>query len=220
MARPKNDLEKMARDAAARIDRDRAAGVQLSLLVEDTALPAAAGGARAVRGEGKSASQLRKMLAAKGMRMPEDVIAEMAGLASRDDVFTSAWADTERALLAAQDGAVGYKGAPVEPSMRDRLETFKFFYMVRLRAAEALAPYGLAKVTPDAGGSITNNIIMPGAQVPSQPADRAAAARDVTPQARRMAPPPMPHEIQQNQGLGESGLPRSDAAIRTDEVKC
>ena len=188
-----------AKAAAARLDLARADGAQMTFL-PDEAQP---GSDRAKRGEGKATSQLRKFLAAQGLKMPEDVLVQMAGMASGDDAFVAAMARTEQLLAWAERGAVGYKGSPVQPSMAQRLAAFQFVYTAQLRAAEALLPYGLAKVTPDAGAAITNNIIMPGAQVPSQPADRAAAARDVTPQARRMAPPPMPREMQQNQGLAQ-----------------
>lgn len=214
MARPNDAMDKLAVQAADRLDRVRASGGQLALLAEPM-LPEVAGGVKAVRGEGRKSSQLRKWIAAKGMRQPEEVIAEMAGLDRRDDLFASAWADTERALVAAQAGATGYKGSPVEPSMRDRLETFKFFYSMRLRAAEALLPYGLGKVTPDVAQAAAVQIVMPGAQAVQQTAPRGPeTARDVTPQARRMTPPPMPGEIVQNQGLGDSGLQADGKDVR------
>lgn len=171
---------------------------------------------------------MRNWLAARGMRMPEDVLTEMAGMASSDDAFLTAMARTEQILAWASSGAaeiaeyvdaegqIQSRALRRDPTLAMRLATFQFVYTAQLRAAEALVPYGLAKVTPDAGNTVVNQIIMPGATAPAVPADRAAAARDITPQARRMAPPPMPHEIKQNQGLGEKAFANSDAAIRTD----
>ena len=225
MSKPNSTYEADAKAAADRITAARDAGDQLTFLPDE----AKAGSAAAKRGEGKATSQLRKYLAAQGLTMPEDVLIQMAGMASGDDAFLTAMARTEQVLLWAEaggrtvvqvvkDGYLVEKALDNRHTTAQRLDAFKFVFTAALRSAEALLPYGLAKVTPDAGGSITNNIIMPGAQAPQSPADRAQSARDITPQARRMAPPPMPHEIQQNQGLNESGLPRSDAVIRTDEV--
>ena len=219
MVKSLSTYESDAKAAAERIGAARDAGQQLTFL-PDEAQPGY--GARG-RGEGKAASQLRKYLAAQGLKMPEDVLIAMAGMASADDVFVAAMARTEQVLLWAEAGGrtivqVIREGALIEKPLDNRhttaqrLDAFKFVFTAMLRAAEALLPYGLAKVTPDAGTSITNQIIMPGAQAP---ANRADAARDVTPQVRRMAPPPMPHEIQQNQGLDDKGLQHSDAAIRT-----
>ncbi|MDZ7919970.1 hypothetical protein, partial [Rhodoferax sp.] len=200
------------------LDRRPGGWPWLALLAEP-ALPEAAGGTRAVRGEGRKASQLRKFIAAKGFRQPEEVIAEMAGLDRRDALFEGAWADTERALVAAQDGATAYKGAPVAPSMRDRLETFKFFYSMRLRAAEALLPYGLGKVTPDVAQAAAVQIVMPGGQGVQQASPKGPdQARDVTPSARRMAPPPMPWQTQANQGLSDGDAAPIAADIRTDDA--
>lgn len=207
-------FEELAADAAERVNEARALGQQLSLLPDE----APEGGsvpARAVRGEGKAQSQLRKWVAARGFRMPEDVLAEMAGMATSDDVFTWAMARAEQVLAWGEAGDKAGRSA----SLTMRVETFRLIYTAALRAAEAALPYGLAKVTPDVGTSITNTIIMPGAQAAAAPADRAEAARDITPQPRRMAPPPMPHEIQQNQGLGDGQQAGSDAAIRTEGAK-
>jgi hypothetical protein len=49
--------------------------------------------------------------------------------------------------------------------------------------------------------------------------DRATRARDVTPRTgrdgARIAPPPLPSEIQQNQGVAEQGGDATDGAPRT-----
>ncbi|AZB54448.1 hypothetical protein EBL89_03590 [Cereibacter sphaeroides] len=210
MAKAKNQFERTAAEAAARIDQARAAGEQLELLPPepDTAqmLTEAEGTGR---GKGKATSQLRAFLARKGLRMPEDVLAEMAGLASSDDAFVVAMKRTEQVLVWAHGHDRG--------SGKERLALFMQIYAAQLRALDALLPYGLAKVTPDMNvQQAVQVVVMPGG---SAPADRAAQARDVSPQARRMAPPPMPGQIEQNQQVTGSGLGASDSARRTDEVK-
>lgn len=224
-----NSFEQLAAEAAERIGEMRAQGQQLTFLPDE---PKPSDGDRAKRGKGKATSQLRDWCAARGYRLPEDVLVEMAGMASGDDAFLTALARTEQVLAWATAGArqVGYvwdkdRGCSVEreldtsASMAQRLATFQFVFTAQLRAVEALLPYGLAKVTPDAGGMVVNQIVMPGAQVPPAPADRADQARDVTPQPRRMAPPPLPHEILQNQGLAEPVKAGSDAETRTEGPK-
>lgn len=212
MAKPNSKADAMARDAAARIEADRAAGKQLTFL-PDEAQP----GEKPGRGKGKAASMLRDWLAARGMKLPEDQLAAMAGLASGDDVFSHAMATAERVLIWAQQGATGYKGAPVAPSMGQRLDTFKFVYTASLRAAEALLPYGLAKVTPDAGTSQVVQIVVAGGQRGgSSPVSGPATARDVTPKARPIGPPPMPDQMQQKQTLSETAKPDADNGARTE----
>jgi hypothetical protein len=218
MAKPNSKAEAMAREAAARIDADRAAGKQLTFLPDE---PQPGESGRAVRGKGKAASQLRDWLAARGMRLPEDQLAAMAGLATSDDVFTHAMATAERVLIWAQEGATGYKGAPIAPSMGQRLETFKFVYTAALRAAEALLPYGLAKVTPDvAAQPAVQVVVMPAGQAASGAQPGPQSARDVTPQARKLAPPPMPWEMQQNQQVADANVSQSGLSDRTEGPKC
>lgn len=208
-----SSFQDMAAEAAEQVQEARAMGQQLALL-PDEAAPVEGKAGRAPRGEGKAQSQLRKWASARGFRMPEDVLAEIAGMATSDDVFTWAMARTEQVLLWAEAGDKGGRTA----TLTARLETFRLIFTAALRAAEAVLPYGLAKVTPDQGATVVNTIIMPGAAAPATPTDRADQARDVTPQPRRMAPPPMPHQIQQNQGLSPDLLSGSDAATRTQEV--
>lgn len=212
MPKPSTQFEALARDAAARIEAAREAGQQLTFLPDEPA--AAAPGDRAKRGAGKATSQMRKWLQAQGMRQPEEQLAELAGLASGDDVFLASMARTEQLLAWAQTGAVGHKGAPVAPSMAQRLAAFQFVLTAALRAAEALVPYGLAKVTPDQGSPVTNVLNVYSAA--QRPADAGQTARDVTPRPGRIGPPPMPHEMQQKQGLGDAASDGSDAAIRTE----
>lgn len=203
-----NTFQEMAAEAVERIEDARAMGAQLTFL-PDEAQPGESD--RAKRGKGKAQSQLRDWLAARGMRLPEAVLVEMAGMASTEDAFTTAMARTEQVLAWAEAGDKGGRLA----SLTMRLDTFRFVYTAALRAAEALLPYGLAKVTPDQGNTVVNTIIMPGAQAPAAPVDRASGARDITPQPRKMAPPPMPHEIEQNQGLSQGAEAPDAAALRT-----
>jgi len=215
MAGPNSKFDELARDAAERIEAAKAAGEQLTFLPDE---PSPGDSARAKRGKGKATSQLRDWCAAKGLRMPEDVLIEMAGMASSEDVFLTAMARTEHLLAWAQDGATGYKGAPVAPSMAQRLAAFQFVFTAQLRAAEALLPYGLGKVTPDVVAPLAVQVVMPGAAAPQQAPRGPDAARDVTPRPGRIAPPPMPYEIMQNQQVSETGPQNSDAVIRTDEA--
>lgn len=215
MAKPNNQFEALARDAAERIEAMRDAGQQLSLLPDE---PVATDSERAKRGKGRINSQLREWAAQRGLRMPEDVLAEMAGLTSRDDVFLMAMARAEQVLAWAEAGATGYKGSPASPSMAQRVAAFQMIYTAALRAAEALLPYGLAKVTPDAAPVQAVQVIVQGGTAADGPATGPDRARDVTPQAAKLAPPPMPWEMQRNQGLADGAAGGSDGAIRTDGV--
>jgi len=206
-------FDDMARDAAARIERARDAGEQLTFLPDE---PTPGETERAKRGKGKATSQLRDYLAARGLRMPEDVLVEMAGMASSEDAFVTAMARTEQLLAWAQDGAVAYKGSPAAPSMAQRLAAFQFVFTAQLRAAEALMPYGSAKVTPDVAVTMPVQVV----QMPApQASTRAEMARDVTPQPVRIGPPPMPGQIQQNQQVAEGAATVSDGQPRTEGAK-
>ncbi len=221
MPRTERKTEALAREAAERIERDLERGVQLGLLpeIEEPDLPDA-GGKRAGRPAGarnKGSSQLRDWLAARGMRMPEEVIAEMAGLHSGGkDAFAFALAQAERLLAHVGESAenrifkqgVGHVvlDAPWRPSPAEFLETFKFFYATARQAASDLMPYGTPKASPDV--SVTQNTTV---IVPAQPAPRPGpdAARDVTPDAarieRRMMPADVAYEIERNQELSAAG---------------
>lgn len=225
MPGPDNQYQTLALQAAQRIDEAKAAGQQLTFLPDE---PSPEDSARTKRGKGKATSQLRDWLAARGMRMPEDVIIEMAGMASSEDTMLTAMAKAEQMLTWAQAGAASEmvwvnsegerKTRPLrtEPTMAERIEAFKFMYTIQLRAAEALVGYGLAKVTPeDAPQAAVQVFVAPGgsAQVRQDGADRA---RDVTPQPGRLAPPPLPHEMQQNQQVAQPVRRASDASDRTE----
>ena len=96
--------------------------------------------------------------------------------------------------------------------MGQRLARFEFEFTVMLRAAEALLPYGLAKVTPDAAPVVPVQVVF---QAP-QGGQAVPAMRDVTPSVPEMAPPPMPWEMQQNQSVADAAQAASDAARRTE----
>lgn len=220
MPSPDNKYEAMAADAARRIEAQRDAGQQLTFLPDE---PQPGDSPKAARGKGKALNQMRDWLAARGYRLPEDVIAQMAGLASRDDAIVTAMANAERVIMWAADGATNrifrvgeghidlpgpYKATPAE-----RLAVFMQLYTIQLRALEALLPYGLAKVTPDAVPQAPVQVFVAGGAAVQAGPDQA---RDVTPQPRRVAPPPMPQRVEQNQGLSGSAAPHSDGALRTE----
>ena len=226
MAGPQSKFEELARAAVDNVHAARDAGQQLTFLPDE---PAPTGqGDRAKRGKGKATSMLRDFLAARGMRLPEDVLVEMAGMASTEDAFLTAMARTEQVLAWAQAGArdvvqVVKDGVLIEkeldnrPTLGARIATFQFVYTAQLRAAEALLPYGLAKVTPeDAPQAAVQVFVAPGAQVATSPAQGPDRARDVTPQPSRLRPPPMPHEMQQNQQVNETAPNTADADRRTE----
>jgi hypothetical protein len=204
-------FDDLARQAAQRIEDARAAGEQLTFMPDEPA----PGSGRPARGRGKATSQLRDWCAAKGYRMPEDVLIEMAGMASTEDAFLTALARTEQVLAWAEAGATGYKGAPVKPSMGQRLAAFQFVFTAQLRAAEALVGYGLGKVTPDVVAAPPVQVFVAAPQ--GQAAVRAGdQARDITPQPSRIGPPPMPAQVQRNQGVSEAAPVQSDSASRTE----
>lgn len=217
MPGPQSNFEQLARDAARNVKLAHEAGEQLNLLPDEVA---PSDDERARRGKGKVTSQLREFLKVRGFRLPEDVLAEMAGLATSQDAFLAAMARTEQILAWAQAGATGYKGAPVAPSTAQRLATFQFVFTAQLRAAEALLPYGLGKVTPDAATLPVVPIMVPVA--PQQAIDPAMSARDVTPQpvriGGRMMPANLRREMQQNQQVADAVPAQSDAVSRTDEA--
>lgn len=213
MSGPDTKFEELARDAARSIAASRELAEQLTLLPD--APVAEVEGAPKGRGPGKALNQMREFLAAKGYRLPEDVLSEMAGLASREDAILTAMVQAERILAWAGEGSVNRifrpgvghveMTGPWRPTPEQKLQAFQQVYATMLRAADALMPYGAPKITPE---QVTNQqvtqIVVAGAAVQA-PADRADQARDVTPGTRRIAPPPMPGEVQRNQWLGSEG---------------
>jgi hypothetical protein len=210
MPSPDNRFQVLAQEAADRLDRARAAGEQLELLpvAPDTDAAMVPQGAGVPgRGRGKAqVSQVRSWLAAKGYRMPEDVLSEMAGLASGEDAFTTAMVRAEQAML--------WAGASLPP--KARIDLFLQLYAMQLRAADALMPYGAAKVSTDAPRPASVQVNVIGGTVQ----DAGAQARDVTPRegraGQRIAPPPMPWEMQQNQAVADEGDDATDGQSRTE----
>lgn len=209
MAKLRNQWEQTARQAAERIDRDRDLAEQLTMLPDDSGdLPAEVPTkGRPPGSTNKGSSQMREWLASRGLRLPEDVIVQMAGLSDSADAITTAMAKTERILAWAFDGAhIGDKAAPYATATM-RLQTFMQVYTIQLRAAEALLPYGTPKASPDVQVTQQTTFILSGGQGPEQ----GQTIRDVTPQSgRSMAPPPLPKETQQNQQVSEIKSEGSD----------
>ncbi len=212
----------LAAQAARNIDVARAAGEQLELLA-DPRLVAVAEGTRPPRGKGKITSQLRDWCAARGYRMPEDQLIQIAGMASTEDVFVFAMQRTEQVLAWAEAGArktaqVIREGALIEveldtsATMAQRVTLFTTIYAAAVKAADSLLPYGLGKVTPDAPVAVPVPVFV----ASPQRGNRADQARDVTPQDRRIGPPPLPERIQRNQALSGLADAQSDAESRTE----
>ena len=218
-----SNFEELARNAALNIEAAQAAGQQLTFLPDEVQTGAlGAAGARPPRGKGKITSQLRDWCVARGLRLPEDVLIEMAGMASREDAFIVAMQRTEQMLVWAEqgarqtmtgvrDGALVTVDLDTSATMAQRLAAFQFVFTAQLRAADALLPYGLGKVTPDAPLAIPVPVFV------ASPSRGSAAdqARDVTPQTRSISPPPMPDRSQRNQQLSETASGQSDADSRT-----
>lgn len=225
MSGPDNKFEELARKAAQSIENSRALAEQLTLLPDDQPGAALVDDGRPKRGQGKVFNQMREWLASKGYRLPEDVLAEMAGLASREDAILTAMVQAERILAWAGQGSanrvfkpgVGHVElvGPWQPTPEQKLQAFQQVYATMLRAADALMPYGAPKVTPEqVSNTQVTQIVVQGA---AQPAARGPEqARDITPQVRRITPPPMPHELQQNQQVSAAPVARSDGEARTE----
>lgn len=188
-----SSFEDLARDADARLAAVRSRGEQMELL---PSIPDQQdGGDVARRGKGKAQSTLREWLALRGFGMPEDQLAQMAGLRSRDDVITWAKAQAEELLAWQYDGAVRIKPSgeevPAKPTAAARGEAFKMFYMAAMRAAEAMLPYGVAKVTPDVSVQQSTTIVVAGGAAPGHGSASVSGGRT--------APPPLPGEIVEHQ---------------------
>lgn len=215
-----SSFDDLAREAAERLERARALGEQLVLLPDERHGRAAEGEARPVRGKGRAMSQMREWLAAQGYRLPEQVLAELAGLTSPVPVVEGVMAEVERVLAWAYDGAEIPQGGLKRPSAARRLELFESLMAIRLRAADALMPYGAPKAAPDGPPVQVNPIVVVGA--PSQVAASAvppAIEGHAQPVPRgRIAPPPMPGEFVENQRLADGPRGQSDGGIRTDEA--
>lgn len=229
MARSETEWEQLAREAAARIDRQRELSGQLSFFPEDAAQGEdedraqgdgegddAPKAGRPKGAKNKGSSQLRDYLAAQGCRMPEDVLAEVAGLNSRDDAVSLAMRQTERVLAWAFDGAhIPKKGAP-KATAALRLQVFQQQYGAILSAAAAILPYVAAKASPEVQVNDNRTFIVPTAPARRDP---ASGARDVTPPAGgRMVPRNVAHQIEQKQTLSADLSDASDGDTRTAPV--
>lgn len=198
------------REAARRLDAAQEVGRQLSLLPAEASpadpaeLPAPAGPGRPKGSRNRRTSKLRQMLAARGYRMPEDVVAETAGLNASVSGIELAMQRVEQ--VAAWLEADGLKRLTLEA----RLGLFLAILREQGDAAAALLPYGLERLTPESGPVIAPTVIM----LPQggQPGDQA---RVIEGQASDMAPPPLPSEVKGNQWLTDAPAAQSDGSGRT-----
>lgn len=164
--------KKEAAEAAVRMARAHAQGEQLNLLPDLGAElpPVPVDGDEPQRGRPKGAKnkndgQVRQWLATRGVKMPEQVLAELIGQASDQSAMLHAMTQAEALLTWAYDGAEIGKGGLKAPSASQRLEAFKYFYTAILRAADALLPYVAPKSTPDGDERPPVFVMVPGAPV-------------------------------------------------------
>lgn len=221
MAEARNSYETLARKADERLQKVRARGQQLQLLPDERGVPiedvAQGTGGRPKGAKNKGSSELRKWLAAQGYRMPEDQLAQIAGLGSDDPAITRAMHQVEEVMAWAFDGVRDKYGVYREPTPEQKISLLTSFLAIMERSAAALLPYGTPKASPDVSVNQTTNVIMPA--MPSQPDDPGRSARDITPPAaHRMMPANVRHEIEQKQALSKSENRVSDDEIRTDEA--
>ncbi|WP_333830496.1 hypothetical protein [Pararhodobacter sp.] len=196
MAKPDNRFQALAEEAAERLIKSRQVGEQIDLLPPDPAQ--AVEPAKGGRGRARAKSGLKGWLDAQGYRDPAQVLAEVAGLASQHDAFTTAMLRTEQ--------LEAFMGEAMKPA--HRLATFMQVFSAQVRAAEAVMPYVAGKVDKPAPTQLGVQVFTGPAPAPasSQPGDGArvvnpAGATDA--EGVRFAPPPMPGETKQNQGLDE-----------------
>lgn len=204
-----------AAEAAVRMARAHAQGAQLNLLPDLGAElpPVPFDGDEPQRGRPKGAKnkndgQVRQWLASRGVKMPEQVLAELIGQASDQSAMLHAMTQAEALLTWAYDGAEISKGSSKAPTAAQRLETFKYFYTAQLRAADALLPYVAPKSTPEGDERPPVYVVVPGVAPGAAPAPpgqtiegeltpwEAAALRD--------------GRMQQNQSLSETEIDDSD----------
>lgn len=201
-------MQREAREAAERIGLAREVGAQLSFLqpIEAPAQPAPPAPAKAGPGRpkgstNKAKSELRGWLAAKGYRMPEAQLAQLALLDASGDLFEAAMARAEQ--LVAWSGGL--------PKGMSRLGLAMEILRLAKGAAEAMMPYGLAKLTPDQVQNVAAvKIVMPGGD--ARPAMQGGSGG-------RWAPPPLEGEILQDQEVSGDAAERSDGAQSDDEGK-
>jgi len=215
MPNPKNDAEAMAKAAAKRIDEARALDQQLTFLGdEDGAPPVDTVDRKAGRPPGaknKGSSEIKDWLGARGYRMPEDVLAKMAGLDNRDGAIVATIKDAEQVAAWAFEGATvksgDRKGETIEATPAQKLQIFSTLYTMRLRAADALMPYTAAKASPDETPQRPVTVVVAGGQAPAS----GPQMRDVTPENRPdLLPADVAWEIEQNQRVSKSDPDNSD----------
>lgn len=218
MAKAKNSYERMAADAAKRIEDARDMGQQLTFLGDEAGAPPVDTVERQIgRPKGaknKGSSELRKWLAAQGYRMPEDMLAEMAGLSSRDPAIVVAMQQTEQVLTWAYQGAKDKDGVLQLPSPAQRVQMFNSIYTILLRAADALLPYAAAKASPDVQVNDNRTFIVPAAPSAQQDGHGARVINGSV--AHEMAPADVRHKRQQKQYLSKTDPDDPDAESRTE----
>lgn len=214
MVKARNSYEKLAQKAAERMERVRASGQQLQLLPDEKGVPvadAAKGVGRPKGAVNKGSSELRKWLARQGYRMPEDQLAQMAGLSSSDPAIIQAMERTEAVMAWAFDAAKDKEGNALEARPEQKIALMMGLLAIMERAAAALLPYGTPKASPDVQVQQAVQIVMP------QAAGSAPEARDISPRMRsENVPADVRWKRQQKQDVSESGADNSDAEIRTD----
>ena len=219
--------DERVQEAEKRLAAAQATGQQLGLFAAPASpadpadLPAPAGPGRPKGSRNRRTSKLRQMLAARGYRMPEDVVGEMAGLGA--DV-----SQVELAMQRAEQVAAWLKGFPLghdkagaavgAGSTLSRSEVLGLFHTILREqgdAAAALLPYGLERLTPESGPVVAPTVIMlPGG---AQPGDQARVIEGRTAdRASEIAPPPMPGEVEGNQWLTDAPRAQSDGSGRTE----
>lgn len=197
--------------AARRVEAARETGAQLGLFGPEGG-PAPALIEEEARGPGRPAgtrnkvkSELRRWLGSRGMRMPEQQLASLALMDAAGGPFEAAMARAEE--LIAWGGGL--------PKGMGRVGLALELLRLARASAEAMLPYGLAKMTPDAVLAQQNVQIV----MPSPAAAPAGSGQVVELAARRIAPPPLPKEIEAEQGVGAAAAAASDGAVRTDRGK-
>lgn len=218
MAKAKNSFERMASDAAKRIEDARDMGQQLTFLGDEAGAPPADTVERQIgRPKGarnKGSSEMRKWLAAQGYRMPEDMLAEMAGLSSRDPAIVVAMQQSEQVLTWAYQGAKDKDGGLVLPTPAQRVQMFSSLYTILLRAADALLPYAAAKASADVQVNDNRTFIVPAAAPAPQNGDDARVINGKS--AHGMVPADVRHKMQQKQSLSNPVSDDPDAESRTE----
>lgn len=215
MAKARNSFDRLAKEATERLDQARATGEQLALLPDEpgrTAVEVGTGSPGRPKGAmGKGSSQLRRWLADRGYRLPEDVLVEMAGLASSESAMLTAMREADQVLTWAYANAAG----GVAPGPEQRLAMFQQRYAILLRAAEALLPYGTPKAAPDVAVQQNVQIVVPQAPAPERYRDHEQPPR--SPRiVGRMVPADVAAEIEQKQDVSGSRDDASDGSDRTE----